>query len=236
MTVRMDKHQQVIDLDIVRDAGEALRMMGCGPNGAARPATRDLVNRLLAETQELVRPRAAYLIREVERMTENRLDLRGCHAVRGPIAKFLKPAKRVAVFIVTIGDELEKLATGRMEKGRTLEGYALDAIGSAAADAAVDALADHILWNDASPDEAVSPALSPGYCGLPLDEQVPLFSILNSGAIGVRLLPSMIMYPIKSVSGLLGIGGREEVVRHGVPCEWCELDDCKMRRLEQAGS
>ncbi len=111
-----------------------------------------------------------------------------------------------------------------------MEGYTLDAIGSAAADADADALADAVYWREAGPAEAITPPFSPGYCGLPLDQQISVFAIVNAKEIGVRLLPTMIMQPIKSVSGLIGIGDSQRVEAHGVPCQWCDLTTCHMRR------
>jgi len=221
--------QQMIDLDAPRDVDEVLRMMGC-TNRALRPEIRSLVRRLMDESWDLVRPRGVYVMRDVLHMVETRLDLAGSPPIHGPIAGFLQPARRVAVFVVTIGEEIEQLVMRNMAAGRTLDGYILDAIGSATADAAADALADHLLWTEAAPNEAVTPPFSPGYCGFDLDHQELLFSILDASAIGVSLLPTMIMQPMKSVSGLLGIGDACDVMEHGVPCESCDLPDCRMRR------
>jgi hypothetical protein len=91
-------------------------------------------------------------------------------------------------------------------------------------------LADHLVWNDLGPDEAVTPPFSPGYCGMPLDQQRVLFSILDTSPISVELLPTMIMRPIKSVSGLIGIGRQDRINASGVPCEACQLTTCRMRR------
>jgi hypothetical protein len=46
----------------------------------------------------------------------------------------------------------------------------------------------------------------------------------------VELLPAMIMKPVKSVSGLVGIGPREAVMAYGNPCDRCPAVDCRMRR------
>jgi len=54
--------------------------------------------------------------------------------------------------------------------------------------------------------------------------------MVQAKSIGVRLLPTMIMQPIKSVSGLIGIGQSSAVEAHGVPCQWCDLTTCHMRR------
>jgi len=209
---------------------EVLRMMGCSGAAPIRPEQVALIDRLIDECRHLVRARAAYVIRAVVRMTDTRLDLRGCPSIYGPIAGFLQAATRVIVFVVTIGEEIERLATERMRAGQRLEGYTLDAIGSVATDAAADAFADHIQMNEAQPCEAITLPFSPGYCGMSLDEQQTLFSVVDARPIGVELLPTLIMRPIKSVSGLLGIGQREAVETHGVPCQWCSLEHCRMRR------
>ncbi len=205
-------------------------MMGCGKEATVRPEHRALVERLMEETQPLIQARGTYAVHAVSRLTETELLLEGCPPVRGPIAGLLRPARRVAAFVVTVGDEVERLSDQQMRRGSKLEGYILNAIGSAAADSAVDALADIIYFEEAKPDEALTPPFSPGYCGLPLDEQISVFAIVNTKGIGVRLLPTMIMQPIKSVSGLLGIGNSDEVEAHGVPCQWCDLTTCSMRR------
>jgi hypothetical protein len=220
----------VVDLDVRLEPDEVLRMMGCGKDARVRPEHRVLVERLIEKTQPLIRARGVYVVHPVGRMTDHELLLEGCPPVRGPIAGFLRPARRVAAFVVTVGDEIERLSDEQLRRGSRLEGYVLNSIGSAAADAAVDALADIIYFEEANPEEALTPPFSPGYCGLPLEEQISVFAIVNAKAVGVRLLPTMIMQPLKSISGLIGIGISDDVEAHGVPCQWCDLTTCVMRR------
>ena len=226
----MSADQQVVELDVRLDAGEVLRLMGGVHSAPVRHTLTRMVERHIEELHQKIRARGVYVIREVDSDTADRLDLRGCPPFEGQIAAFMAPARRVAVFVVTIGEEIESIAERRMEQGATLEGFAIDAIGSAAVDAAADAMADHVLWNDTGPEEAVTPPFSPGYCGMPLDQQKVLFSIVDPGPIGVQLLATLIMRPIKSVSGLVGIGDQASIVSHGVPCEFCRMTNCRMRR------
>jgi hypothetical protein len=226
----MNPRQRELDLTVPCDLAEVLRMMGWGQDRPVPDRFRALASDLLVDTRDSIRPRGVYTICPVERMTSHELALLGQQSIYGPIAQFIRPAKRVAVFVVTVGDELERIADQRLQGGKLLEGYTLNAIGSAAADAAADALAEYLRRNEASADEGVTLPFSPGYCGMPLDQQRILFSIVDAAPIGVRLSESMIMHPVKSVSGLIGIGDRKDVAEHGVPCQWCELTDCKMRR------
>lgn len=226
----MCDRQKTIDLKIELPERDVLRMMGCGKDGSVRPQVRDVITRVVSESMHLVQARGTYVVHPVTRMTDNELELNGCPVIQGPIAAFLRPATRVAAFVVTIGPDLERLSTRRMEEGDMLGGYTLNALGSAAADAAADAMSEHIYWNHASDSEGITPPFSPGYCGMPLEQQKTLFSIVDGGLVGVELLSTMIMEPMKSISALVGLGPKEQVAEHGVPCQWCDLETCKMRR------
>ncbi len=71
---------------------------------------------------------------------------------------------------------------------------------------------------------------SPGYCGMPLTEQTKLFGLFDPENVGVRLSSDCLMRPLKSVSGLIGLGPAEDVKEFGSPCDRCELRGCAMRR------
>lgn len=226
----MSVEQQIVDLDVSLEPDEVLRMMGGVRKGPVQQSIVRMVHQYVERFQKDIRPRGVYAICDVASIGADRLHLRNGHFFEGQIADFLEPAHRVAVFIVTIGEEIEQIAERRMEQGATLEGFTIDAIGSVAADAAADAMADHVLWSDARPGEAVTPPFSPGYCGMALEQQKTLFSILDSRPLGVELLPTLIMRPIKSVSGLVGIGLQQRIAAHAIPCERCKVRSCKMRR------
>ena len=63
-----------------------------------------------------------------------------------------------------------------------------------------------------------------------LTEQTKLFSLFDQANIGVTLTAECLMRPLKSVSGLIGLGLAEEVEQFGSPCDRCELHNCDMRR------
>ncbi|GMU20770.1 MAG: 5-methyltetrahydrofolate--homocysteine methyltransferase [Phycisphaerae bacterium] len=221
--------QQVVDLAVEVPLRDVLRMMGCGP-GKPHEEVQAVAGRLLEESGPLLRPRGVYRICEVAGMSDHQLDLVGWPSFHGPIAGFLRPSRRVAVFVVTVGNGTQDLAEEKLKEGDVFEGYALHAIGAAAADRAADAMAEHVKRYEASESEDVTLPFSPGYCGMPLEEQRTLFTIVDGDAIGVKLWPTCIMEPVKSVSGLVGIGPAEQITDHGSPCRYCELDTCKMRR------
>ncbi len=229
-----DPGQVVVALEPRLELGDVLRAMGSRRAKPPTPERRAQYEGLFGEAIATVDARAAFAVHAVETMDAEELGLAGCPPILGPIATFMKPVQRVAVFVATIGDALEGLSRERIDAGRTLEGFVLDAVGSVAADAASEALAEHLMAHVVEPDEAVTAPFSPGYCGMSLDQQEAIFSIVDAEPLGVSLSESMLMTPLKSVSGLIGIGPREEIGERGVPCRWCDLEDCHMRRGDSA--
>jgi len=223
-----DQHQ--VDLKLDLPVREVLRLMDGVHRKPVRPAILELANRLLGDSVPCFQARGIYSVCNVARMTDTEIELDQGLLFRGAIMKFLGPARRVAIYVATIGQTIEQLAGQRWLAGDTLEGYTLHAIGSAAADAASDALVEHLWSCEAGPNEAITPLCHPGFCGLPIEGQATLFSAIDTRPIGVTLLPSMMMRPLKSVSGLVGIGWAQDVEAHGIPCEYCQLQDCHMHR------
>jgi len=81
-------------------------------------------------------------------------------------------------------------------------------------------------------DPGKSPDLfSPGYCNWSMAEQQKLFSLLPPGFCGIQLSPSSLMHPIKSVSGIIGIG--TSCKQKGYQCEWCNDKDCIYGRIRR---
>ncbi|HSW46707.1 MAG TPA: vitamin B12 dependent-methionine synthase activation domain-containing protein [Phycisphaerae bacterium] len=221
--------QRTVDLKLDISVRDVLRTLGNANGEPVRRDIVDMVSRLLSESANCLRVRGVYVIRKVVRLTPMVLELEGGTLFQSSIAGFLRPAKRAAVFVVTVGDGIERAAQQRRADGQEAESFVLHAIGSTAADAACDAIIEYLWAHETSGDEAVTAPFSPGYCGFPLTEQHKLFSALDTSPISVTLLPSMMMSPVKSVSGLAGIGDARQVEAHGIPCENCN-ENCGMRR------
>ncbi|MCF0209200.1 MAG: methionine synthase, partial [Bacteroidaceae bacterium] len=74
---------------------------------------------------------------------------------------------------------------------------------------------------------------SPGYCGWHVREQKLLFSTFPlAEPCGVKLTDSCLMLPIKSVSGVIGIG--ENVRKLEYTCGLCDYANCYKRRKKKA--
>ncbi len=211
------------------DRNEALRYLGYPRGAQAEGLVEARLDRAFGELAGRVQPRGMYALYPVARVEKERLELAGGAAFRGRIGEFLGGAHRAAVFIATAGPEIVAMAEQALRGGDRLGGLVYDALGSALAEAMVEALVEDLHLRLA-PGEALTMRYSPGYCGIPLREQRKIFRLLDASQIGVGLLPTLIMHPVKSVSGVIGIGPEDGVRAYGNPCDRCPVTDCRMRR------
>ena len=145
-----------------------------------------------------------------------------------------KEATKAAVFVCTAGAGISKLAKKAAE-GNEMLAYVLDVTGSATVEKAAAALQEKIREEAAKEGQGITDAFSPGYCNWNVAEQHKLFSLLPSQFCGISLSDSSLMHPIKSVSGIAGIGTGCQ--QKGYQCNWCSDNQCiygKIRRRKKA--
>lgn len=147
------------------------------------------------------------------------------------ISSYIKPARALYLFLVTIGPAIEDEASRLMKIGESLSGYLLDRTGSFAVESLAGKLESHLRKEYKSKGKSASIRLSPGYCDWPVDEQVKLDMILDFSRIGVRLTESCMMIPRKSISGLIGIGPMGLFSRAKSQCKACSMKTCGYRRI-----
>ncbi|MDR2914435.1 MAG: hypothetical protein LBV74_06355, partial [Tannerella sp.] len=75
---------------------------------------------------------------------------------------------------------------------------------------------------------------SPGYCNWSLQEQQKLFHLLGDKPVNVTLSSSCLMQPIKSVSGIIGVGRNVKEKAYG--CTVCNNKDCIYRKILEKSS
>lgn len=146
------------------------------------------------------------------------------------IAKQLGKSSTLALFLATVGPKLEEWSKELMAEGDILRGYIVDAIASETVEQAAEWLENKIGERALQAGWKITNRYSPGYCGWSVAEQHQLFSLLPEGFCGISLTPSALMLPIKSVSGIIGVG--PDVKRGAYPCSICDLKDCYRRSDE----
>jgi hypothetical protein len=140
----------------------------------------------------------------------------------------IKKSGSVALFLCTSGEEIGLRSSRSMKEGDLLEGYIYDVIGSEAVEAAADLMQNYMQENLARSGRKMTNRFSPGYCGWDVAEQHKLFQLMPDNYCRISLTTSALMDPIKSISGIVGIG--ENVKRLPYTCNLCEMKDCIFRR------
>ncbi len=143
----------------------------------------------------------------------------------------LKGIQSVAVFICTAGKRIGEWSGELMRTGDLIKGYVVDVVGSAVVESAMDIIHDKLEKNMKSLGLGVTNRYSPGYCGWNVAEQQKLFGLLPSGFCGVSLSPSSLMTPIKSISGIIGIG--IDAKRKAYNCNRCDDRNCLYRNKKK---
>lgn len=221
----------ITDLTLTISVAEVRRLLGYPPGHAIPERVRSLLATLLAETSSLVEPRGTF----------ERFALSDAAAVQLPLPGAENSLSGFALGLVTIGPRLEKRATAALSAGDALEALLLDAIGSAAVEAAADSLGSLISLMGGDEGGGVDDGrgtacrISPGYGGWPLAAQEAIFAKLSHDAIGVQLLPSMLMVPRKSVTFALWFDPVGRAMAGGGGCSRCELEPCPRRASPQRG-
>ena len=156
---------------------------------------------------------------------DNQLNLAGVlfHTEK-IIASSVKKANSIAIFVCTAGEELSNLAGLFFENNDPVKAYITDITASLIVEKAADQLAGYIEETVSADQKQITNRYSPGYCGWHVSEQHKLFGLLPDNFCGVRLNEAALMSPIKSVSGIIGIG--QNVKKTAYQCNKCDKSDC----------
>lgn len=234
LAARFDPQPRTLDqVEEPVDRAEVLRYLGYPQGFAPRASLADAIDRWIGQARGLAAPRATYRILPVTNKSRRWLRVAAGATVtefKGAIGEFLGSALALAVFVATAGPRLERRASELLRQREDLGAMVLNAVGAERAEAAEAAILAQL--RDLARPAGLAPTLpySPGYCGMALVEQRKLFSLFAGQNLGVTLTHECQMQPVKSVSGLIGLGRAEDVAAFGSPCDRCELYTCNMRR------
>jgi len=187
---------------------------------ARRPRLVAAAERALAEGLPLIAPLVAYEQLAVKEVRHERLLLENGAALTGPlIAGQLMSAQSVVVLLCTIGPEIEALSLRYVESD-PIHSLALYGVGSAATEALSTAACRYFGQQAAGEGLLTTVPLSPGLEGWPVERGQPeIFQIIDAAAIGVELLPSFVMRPVKSTSLVVGLG--KQIDSSARICDFC---------------
>ena len=144
------------------------------------------------------------------------------------ILRQLRGSEAFALFVCTSGLEFEAYQQRLKEQGDMVRVFIADALGSVIAEKCADQMEkalqesiDKLGWMHTN-------RFSPGYCGWHVSQQQLLFPLFQGHTCGVKLTDSSLMVPIKSVSGIIGLG--EKVRKLEYTCGLCDFKQCYKRK------
>jgi len=199
--------------------------------GESHDTVSELISDVLKESEDMCNIKAEFRIFGDIRFNNsgksveiNKLDFE----IKKIVFNQIKRSDSVAVFLCTAGEEIGIRSRKYMKEGDLLKGYVYDVVGSEIVEATADLMQDELEKIITVDGNRITNRFSPGYCGWDVVEQHKLFRLMPGYFCGIRLTPSALMDPVKSVSGFIGIG--ENVKRLPYTCSFCDMKDCLYRK------
>jgi len=202
--------------------------MGFEPGYAPEPIP-ELIQEVLYDVENTRNIQGGYImVHDVEFVNEESLFAANHTFHTGDIvAHYLKEAEHVVFFLVTAGDVFENQARKLMTEGDPMKGYIYDVLGSETVESTVDILQESLQQEMIKQGMQITNRYCPGYCGWPVSDQFKLFKLFPDNFCGITLNQSALMHPVKSESGIIGIG--KNAKKQPYSCQVCDAKNCIYR-------
>ena len=196
------------------DIYEQMGYHGAPPDVATQDETRHIINMVRAR----LRPQFCFrVVRQLPAFSMGHI-----------IERQLQGSEAYALFIATSGRKYEAFQQQLTREGDMVRVFIADALGSVIAEKCADRMEETLQESIDKLGWQHTNRFSPGYCGWHVSQQQLLFPLFQGHTCGVRLNDSSLMLPIKSVSGIIGLG--REVRRLDYTCGLCDFHQCYKRR------
>jgi hypothetical protein len=186
---------------------------------------------LLDEASLFVSARGCYSLFEISEIKVRQgLILHSSGSLRcgSKIARQILGSESFALFVATAGNSFDEWIKSKASGEDVLAEYLCSSIGSVIADKVADIVQEEINSLALKSGKGITNRYSPGYCSWNIKEQKGIFDLLPAEKIGVTLTPSYLMKPIKSVSGIIGIGAGKNPGPY--MCDLCDMTNCLVKR------
>jgi hypothetical protein len=220
--------------DLTVSKNEIVSTLGY-PDGTIPVHFEEIIDDILSRLSNYCAIQAGYRILDVKKPIDRNDGLfvgDKFFRLQNIVTAQLKESEKVALFICTIGPAMETWAKKLSSEGDATLSYIVDTVASVTEEQAVDVLHDYIAMQMKMRGLKITNRYSPGYCNWTVSEQHLLFSFFPPNFCGITLTESALMIPIKSVSGIIGIGAA--VKRVDYTCDKCGVKDCTYRSIRVA--
>jgi hypothetical protein len=216
--------------DLPFDIGEMYSLMGYGAGKQPADEVQAIIDGMLSDMHEHCKPRIGYEIFSGGAIDKEHIQVEDVKTenivlnVGKIIAYALHEAESFAIFTATAGSRFDKWLKKIEQEDDIVKAYLANTLGSVLVEAAVSLLMRKLEAESAAAGLNISNNYSPGYCDWLLVEQKKLLSVFSDGRTGITLTDSCLMLPIKSVSGIVGIG--KNVKKRPYGCAVCKMKNC----------
>ncbi|WP_430972156.1 vitamin B12 dependent-methionine synthase activation domain-containing protein [Sunxiuqinia rutila] len=213
-------------IDLVIDRDQIIKLLGYSSDRLPEPFGSYL-EEAIRDCSHLKDIGGTYQIIEEVELVGRRSSILANHLefkVGRTIRKELEGAEKLAFFVCTAGATLSNKAVSMLKGEDPVLGYVYDILGGAIAEAVGDKLQQLIRQRVKKDGCNITNRYSPGYCHWDVSDQHKLFRLLGGSPSGVSLTPSSLMNPVKSISGVIGIG--KDVHFREYQCDLCQMKNC----------
>ena len=203
------------------------------PEGNLPEPLPELISSIIEEAPEHTDIQGGYMIMDqFEIRAERQIQVNGLEfQPTKAIAHQVRAAEKLAFFMITAGEGITSWSQKELTQGDPMAGYIIDLMGSEIVVAALDRMQDDLAGRMSEEGFKITNRYSPGDCGWPVTDQQKLFSLFPENFCGISLSESSLMHPIKSVSGIIGIG--QHVRKTAYACDLCEMETCLYRNRKK---
>jgi hypothetical protein len=220
--------------DITLDRDEILQAQGIPPGTEISVQLDDTLKKALYLFYEWAQPIG--LFEELSQQAFGRVYYgEGLNERATPVGDIYPKAHALALFAVTIGEKVNKKIDQLFKKDEFVLATMFDATASDGVEKTAD-IVEHYFSTVLSKSKKITDSVavlrySPGYCGWHMSGQKKLFEYLKPEEIGISLLNSYLMKPLKSISGVL-VAGPKEIHNFDDTypfCSTCKTHSCRER-------
>ncbi len=188
------------------------------------------VTELMKQGPEICNIRGGYVLVDeitIDRQSKTVASHGHLFETRQIVTRQLKNSEHFAWFVCTAGEEISRYTRQLMDEGDLIKGYVADVLANVVVEAAMDRIQSRLEAEMAKIGLKITNRYSPGYCNWDIAEQKKLFTVFPENYLDIALSESCLMIPVKSVSGIIGIG--KEVKFNNYTCQLCSDKACLYR-------
>ncbi|MBW2699695.1 MAG: hypothetical protein JRF33_02660 [Deltaproteobacteria bacterium] len=173
------------------------------------------VEAFIHDLKQSAKPKGKLAIIDIVKKRMNAIRLEEGTIVEGlGVAALLRRCEQVAAYVSTLGKGPDNLMRDYQERGRQAELDLFNVVAQLVLEDLHRKAEDFIRRLVAKEQRGISNALTPGMCDWPIEQQSILDALVGFESAGVHLLPSMVLIPTLTITGIVGIGPANSMGRN----------------------